>query len=213
LGDKVNSRTASSLEHNTAILTFVVGLASLGRDEDADTANASSTNMPMQRGYTCATTAEQGSPSAGPCVHKGRGTQRHGRRDRQAEGTAEVQRFAEDEIARSQAELILRIMYCYDEAADCPEHTIFEAADIPEPFAIRYLPNRAGRDKKVHKTQQTCIEGQHCKNESDSDNGLDDTGGIHPGGGRMKPRRLEKAESLRHEKLRVNMRNEEESAD
>src|SRR5580704_20197 len=106
----------------------------------------------------------------------------------------------------------LAIMHRHDQTADRPEQAIFEATDIPQPFAVRHFPDGGGRTQEVEKAKRAGVERQNRKFQSDGDKSFDDASGVHPSRRRIELCGDEESERLRNEEFRIDMRNEEKSA-
>src|ERR1700676_1181161 len=107
----------------------------------------------------------------------------------------------------------LAVMHRHDQTADRPEQAIFEAADIPQPFAVRHFPDGGGRNQEVEKAERAGVERQNREYQSDGKKSFDDAGGVHLSRRRIELCGDEESERFRNEEFRVNMRDEKKSAD
>jgi hypothetical protein len=99
------------------------------------------------------------------------------------------------------------------EAAQRPEQRILAAADIPQPLAGRDPMHRDAGDHEMQEAQRSHEHGEDAENQPDREYRLDHAGDIHPKRRRLKLGRDEKAQRLGHEKLGVDVRDEERPAD
>src|SRR5262245_45165180 len=74
-----------------------------------------------------------------------------------------------------------------DDAADRPEQRIFDAGEIPDPFAAAVAPARPGGDQQEYRGQRRDISGVDGERQPDRADHLDGHAGIDPRLRRMEP--------------------------
>jgi len=78
-------------------------------------------------------------------------------------------------------------MHGDDHAADRPEQRIFDAAEIPNPFAAAVAPARPGGDQQEHRGERRDVAGVDGEHQADRADRLDGHAGIDPRLRRIKP--------------------------
>src|ERR1022692_4662557 len=74
--------------------------------------------------------------------------------------------------------IFLLSVHRHHDAADGPEHRIFAAADIPQPFALGDTIYRDGGDREVQRRQRGHKGGEYPKDQADREHNLDGAGKI-----------------------------------
>jgi len=105
-------------------------------------------------------------------------------------------------------------MHGDDHAADRPEQRIFEAGEIPDPFAAAVAPARPGRDQQEHRGERGDVAGVDGEHQADRADHFNGHAGVDPHLRRIEPPDFVDFDGARDVlRLQDEMRNEKQPAD